>query len=309
RDIKPILARSCVACHTQKWEKPAGNLVLDDERLEKYSGNYPQATLPNHYFRLVMDHKGKYGHKLPGTGGYSYGRGSRYVWLLQSRRSLLVWKIFGQRTDGFSNDDFPIETVPVDASTLRLKGQPVGDRPRHPWRSVVGYTGSIMPPPESVAGTYAGPDGQKIKVAPLSDEDRRTIYRWIDLGCPIDLDYDPAKPQERGFGWMQDDNRPTLTLTYPRPGVNAPLTRILVGMHDYYTGVDMDSFQVMADFPLDGAPAGKNLASQFKAKTPGVWELTLSEPLTKLAKGKLTVSIKDRQGNITKIERTLSVNP
>src|SRR5581483_7245764 len=27
RDIKPILDRSCVACHTQKADKPAGNLV------------------------------------------------------------------------------------------------------------------------------------------------------------------------------------------------------------------------------------------------------------------------------------------
>ncbi len=307
RDVKPILDRSCVACHTQKWEKPAGNLVLDDTRLEEYSGMYPQARLPNQYFRLVMDHKGKYGHKVLGTGADSYGRGSRYVWPLQSRRSLLVWKIFGQRTDGFSNDDFAIETVPGNHDSLQLKGQPVANTPQSRKRSVVGYTGSIMPPPEAVAGAYVGPDGHKIKVAPLNDEDRRTIYRWIDLGCPIDLDYDPAKPQERGFGWMQDDNRPTLTLTYPRPGINVPLTRIVVGMHDYDTGLDMDSFRVVADFPLDGAAAGENLASRFKGKTPGVWELMLSRPLTKLPNGKLTVSVKDRQGNLTTIERTFTV--
>ena len=54
-----------------------------------------------------------------------------------------------------------------------------------------------MPPPEAVAGTYVGPDGKKIKVAPLTDEDRLTIVRWIDLGCPIDLDYDPANPRAR----------------------------------------------------------------------------------------------------------------
>ena len=50
-----------------------------------------------------------------------------------------------------------------------------------------------MPPPEAVAGTYAGPNGKKIKVAPLSDEDRLTLVRWIDLGCPIDLDYNLAE--------------------------------------------------------------------------------------------------------------------
>lgn len=164
-----------------------------------------------------------------------------------------------------------------------------------------------MPPPEAVAGTYAAPDGKKIKVAPLSDEDRRTIVRWIDLGCPIDLDYNPAKPEERGYGWMQDDNRPTLTLTYPKPGANGPLTRILVGMHDYDTGLDMDSFQVVADFALDGVAAGANLASKFKPKTPGVWELTLAKTVTELPKGKLTISVKDRQGNLTRIERSFAV--
>src|SRR5262249_22509576 len=33
RDVRPIFERSCVACHTQKAEKPAGKLVLDDDRL------------------------------------------------------------------------------------------------------------------------------------------------------------------------------------------------------------------------------------------------------------------------------------
>ena len=102
-------------------------------------------------------------------------------------------------------------------------------------------------------------------------------------------------------------NRPTLTLTYPKAGANGPLTRVLVGMHDYDTGLDMDSFQVVADFPLDGMDAGQNLASKFKAKTQGVWELTLAKPLAELPKGKLTVSVKDRQGNITRIERTFAV--
>src|SRR3954454_25289625 len=78
-------------------------------------------------------------------------------------------------------------------------------------------------------------------------------------------------------------------------------------MHDYYTGLDRGSFQVVADFPLDGAAAGQNLASNFKVKSPGVWEWTLGKPLTDLPKGKLTVSVRDRQGNVTRIERTFAV--
>jgi hypothetical protein len=141
----------------------------------------------------------------------------------------------------------------------------------------------------------------------LSAEDKLTLVRWIDLGCPIDLDYDAAHPQERGYGWMLDDTRPTLTLTYPRAGANPPLTRLLVGMHDYNTGLDMDSFQVVADFTLAGRAAGENLASKFAAKSPGVWEWTLARPLTELPRGKLTVSVRDRQGNVTRIERTFGV--
>src|SRR5262249_3294699 len=90
-------------------------------------------------------------------------------------------------------------------------------------------------------------------------------------------------------------------------GANTELARILVGMHDYDSGLDPNSFRVVADFSLDGVPAGADLASRFKPKSQGVRELTLARPVTRLAKGKLTVSVKDRHGNLTRIERTFSV--
>jgi hypothetical protein len=106
---------------------------------------------------------------------------------------------------------------------------------------------------------------------------------------------------------MLDEARPTLTLTYPRPNANTELSRILVGMDDYYTGLDMNTFEVTADFPVDGTPAGRNLAPRFHEKSQGVWELKLGRPITNLPKGKLTVSVRDRQGNVARIERTFSV--
>jgi hypothetical protein len=265
RDVKPILDRSCAACHSGKAEKPAGGLVLDDDRVVR------DTRSPGTYRNLVH----------PG------GRDTtRYVWPSQSRNSLLAWKLFGRRTDGF-----PEKMVPGaerdHAGLLARGGSPYSP-----------FKGSIMPPPEAVK---AG------KVKALSDEDRRTILRWIDLGCPIDHDYDPGRPERRGRGWMLDDQRPTLTLTYPRPGTNEPLTRLLVGMHDYGTGLDLDSFRVVASFPLDGVPAGEDLARRFKAKADGVWELALSRPLADLPSGRLTVSVKDREGNTSRIARTFSV--
>ena len=129
RDIKPILDRSCVACHTKKWEKPAGNLVLDDDtpvpRPQSIGGLVagPPAKVPGTYFRLALDHAGKFGHKSP-VGNWAHPQASRYVRMLQSRRSLLIWKIFGKRLDGFSNDDFAVETIPGDPNSLTYQGKP-----------------------------------------------------------------------------------------------------------------------------------------------------------------------------------------
>jgi hypothetical protein len=78
-------------------------------------------------------------------------------------------------------------------------------------------------------------------------------------------------------------------------------------MHDYYTGLDMDSFSVVADFAVNDTPPGKELAAQFRPKAKGVWELTLAKPITDLRKGKVTVSVKDRAGNVSRIERTFWV--
>jgi hypothetical protein len=295
RDVRPILERSCVACHTKKSQAPPAGLVLDadDERIGGYR-DFP-GEAPGTYFRLALDNgqrAGSHGQPLFGTHTGKHWRfplASRYIAKFQSRRSLLVWNIFGRRTDGLP------ESIKTEQNAQRYPHLFVDYEPR------------LMPPAEAVAGTYVGPDGRKIRVAPLTDEDRRTLVRWIDLGCPIDLDYDPADPAQRGRGWMLDDQRPTLTLTSPQPGVNPALPRILIGMHDYGTGLDLDSLQVVADFPIAGLTPGENLAAKFKPTASGVWELSLDRPLSELPQGKLTVSVRDRQGNVTRIERTFSV--
>jgi hypothetical protein len=78
-------------------------------------------------------------------------------------------------------------------------------------------------------------------------------------------------------------------------------------MHDYLTGLDMESLTVTADFEIDGVKPGENLASKFKALDGNRWELALSKPIGKLPMGVLKVSVKDRQGNVSKIERTFAI--
>jgi hypothetical protein len=289
RDVKPILAKHCTACHTSKnGKEPAAKLDLDaDDELVSAEN---LGKFPGTYYRLALDSRAKYGHKPAGWDSWGSQNASRYVRKFQSRRSLLVWKIYGERLDGFTNDDHPSEKEP-GSGKLFHKGEEV-DLQKNKSRTDLDHLGKPMP----------------LKGAPLSDEEKRTIARWIDLGCPIDLDYDPKNPQAIGFGWMLDDQRPTLTLTTPTPGKQESVSRIVVGMHDYGTGLNPDSFKVTANFAIDGTKPGENLAPKFKSISQGVWELKLTQPVTELPVGVLTVSVADKQGNVTRIERRICVS-
>ena len=122
--------------------------MLDDDEPRR---DHVAHSVPGTYYRLASDPKALFGHKPSGKEGWGEGlRKSRYVWAFQSRRSLLIWKIFGERLDGFSNDDHPMEAVPGDPGTPRFKGQPFEPGPENRQHPDVGYTGSIMPPPEAV---------------------------------------------------------------------------------------------------------------------------------------------------------------
>ena len=81
----------------------------------------------------------------------------------------------------------------------------------------------------------------------------------------------------------------------------------MIGMHDYGTGLNAESFRVTVDFAIDGVAAGENLAPKFQPTTQGVWEWKLAKPVAELKTGKLTVVVRDRQGHETRIERTFGV--
>lgn len=301
RDIKPIFARSCNACHTKDAAEPAGNLVLDDDAIVKAqnpAGLGFDVSLPASYARLAADAKGQWGHKPLHRHGWREQGASRYIMQMQARRSLLVWKIYGERLDGWKNEDFPYESRPGDPTSLVHMGEPVEATSQILEIAHTAYLGSQMPPPDAVKNG---------KVAPLTDEDRLTLVRWIDLGCPIDLTNLDGKSETPVPGWLVDDQRPTLTLTYPQRGKNAPFDQILIGMHDVSSGLDMESFTVTLDVPVGGVAAGTNLAAKFAKQTDGVWLWKLPQPMSAIDKAVLTVRVKDKQGNLTEIVRSFSV--
>ena len=116
RDIKPILERSCVPCHSASGN-PAAGLILDDEF--KFNG------VDNTYNRLANDPGGFFGiPPLTSPFGWNHNNQSRYIRSFQSRRSLLAWKVFGQRLDGWTNADHPSAFVPGNPNTLPGGGSP-----------------------------------------------------------------------------------------------------------------------------------------------------------------------------------------
>jgi hypothetical protein len=262
RDVRPILQRSCVACHSST--NAQGNLVLDDR--QDYNG------LPGDYARLADDSGARWGYK-PLIGNWRQSNASRYIRMFQSRRSLLVWKIFGRRLDGWTNADHPTESVPGNATTL-----PPGANANE---ADLDYTGEIMPPPGS-------------PVPDLSEDEKMIFARWVDLGCPIET----GDGDDANYGWFLDEIRPTLTVSSPRPNRNdRPVMEIRVGVADAYKGINAASLSVKADFPVDGLAAGTELVSRGSFIAPGIFSIPLSTPLTNLPPSHIQAAVADNQGN------------
>lgn len=278
RDIRPLLQRSCVSCHTKLNPTPPGNLVLDDTT--DYGG------VPGDYARLADDQTSRWGYDpLIGYGAERWWRqtnASRYVRMFQSRRSLLAWKVFGERLDGWSNSDHPTESVPGDPNTL-----PSGANPN---AADLDFTGSIMPP--------AGGG-----VPALTIDERMTIARWIDLGCPINSGDNGNTP----YGWFLDEVRPTLFVSVPAP--DAPwetLGEIVIGVADANSGVDLSSISVRANFDVGGRAAGSELAQSLEEVGDGIYRIATGDSVSVPEDGELAIEVRDHQGNTTWYKRTKS---
>jgi len=270
RDIRPILQARCISCH--QGTTPAGNLSL--------ANLTPVAGLPGDYYRLAADDSAQFGHRpVIANGTWRQTNASRYVRAFQSRRSLLIWKLFGERLDGWSNADHPTESVPGNAATL----PPGADRNS----ADIDFTGSIMPPPPAL---------------PLSEDEKRLFVRWIDLGAPIDTG-------NAAYGWRLDDLRPTLTVSSPRPGVNTQaVSEIRIGAADANSGIAAGSLSLKASVAIAGRPAGSELADLLQNVAQGVWSLPLGNPLPPTPSAWIATEVRDVQGNITRVRVAFSTS-
>ncbi|MDO6558271.1 HzsA-related protein [Paraglaciecola chathamensis] len=281
KDIRPLLRTKCISCHTGKFA-PA-SLSLSDLSVDKRS------NLPNDYSRLCDDPNAKWGTppliKVAGVHKWRQTNASRYIRKFQSRRSLLIWKLLGRRLDGWNNDDHPTESTPGDVKTL--------PKDTIPNEADIDFLGTIMPPDNS-------------DISPLSENEKLTFIRWIDLGCPVDT----SKGTKReGYGWFLDETKPTLNIAAPNAkNLKQPLTEIVIGIADYYSGIDIESLSITASFQIDNHAPDTQLSPFFTSKNKGIYTYKLKTPIYELSDGEISVEIGDRQGNINKMVRSFKIN-
>jgi hypothetical protein len=227
--------------------------------------------LPGDYARLAADQSAQWGYKpVAADATWRLYLASRYIRMMQSRRSLLTWKVFGKRMDGWTNADHPTESVPGDLTTL-----PAGADPN---RADLDYVGTC-------------PAAQRV-----TEEEKMTIARWIDLGAPINLG---------PYGWFLDDLKPTVHVDVPRAGaMTEALTRIRFGLADANSGVDLATLSVLGSFEIGCQTPVKQLASQAVEVDDGIYEIQLPSSVRNATGGWVNVSVKDRQGNVTRVQRT-----
>ena len=92
-------------------------------------------------------------------------------------------------------------------------------------------------------------------------------------------------------------------MSLPRPGPNTEQVDVLrIGMADANTGIDLATFSVKSDLPIEGRLPMDELADLFVEVEPGVHVLTLSDPLPASTDQHLLAEVADLQGNVIRLD-------
>jgi hypothetical protein len=138
----------------------------------------------------------------------------------------------------------------------------------------------------------------------LTDLEKRTVARWIDLGAPIDFPELNMAGQE-GFRYTDDYQLPVINIQQPKRGENHESLAI-IGFTDAKSGLNWNSLAI-SFYPVDGAESVQNI-SQFNLSNRNV--ITLDLPvMTENRNYILKVEITDNAGNKNIQSTNFSWNP
>ncbi len=136
----------------------------------------------------------------------------------------------------------------------------------------------------------------------LSDKEKRTIARWVDMGGPIDF------PQTNGFGYTDDSQLPIINLSSPTFGTNERDIDVIFGLHDTKSGIDEESLKVSFEY-VNQNNKGKlvienvwipslKLNLNKSLKKQGVYSLKLPQQyMKKQGDYIITIQVSDQTGN------------
>jgi hypothetical protein len=135
-------------------------------------------------------------------------------------------------------------------------------------------------------------------ISGITDLDKRTIARWVDLGAPIDF------PNTDGMGYTDDYQLPIVNIYTPYRGDNIT-TELKVGFSDALSGLNWETLSVSYHSLLDNIelPVGININTEVDTKNILTKELNISP-----GEYIISISIKDLTGNIGLSTRRFSVN-
>jgi hypothetical protein len=269
RDVYPILTAKCGDCHF--GSPPPNGALLSMFDVQPVPGSSPSGITQaaRTYNALANDSTGQFtsGQSIPGTRStYVTPQESRYVRALQARQSYLVWKLWGARLDGRTNSSFPLPNQPSTADLDFVQAN-------------------------------------CLAAARTTPTERGTISRWIDLGCPIDLD----RPRSR---YTDDTLIPVLTLRLFNSGGQV---QVRVGALDIESGIDASSMRV------ELTPSGGSTTVLGAGGTPialdpdtGVATVATSIPVSGISVStplSVTATVRDLAGNLERIESTVDSAP
>ena len=143
----------------------------------------------------------------------------------------------------------------------------------------------------------------------LSMAEKMAFARWIDLGAPIDLSVIRGNP---GLGWFLDDLKPTLTISSPRINYNPnPVDYIRLGVADAYTGIDLNTLSITANFSVNGRAADSELSDLAINTSAGIYQINLDQPVpVDQVERHIRAEVADNEGNIKRVDvRFYTANP
>lgn len=151
------------------------------------------------------------------TGGTYYPpQQSQYIRVPQARESLLTWVFWGERLDGRDN----------------------------------GYKSDDIDYSDDIHNAHLSLH-ESSNLAKITDLEKRTVARWIDLGGPIDF------PETDGMGYTEDNQLPIINIT--KGDISQGSIRVHIGTIDVHSAIDWSTLSVKA-YPVEGETSDNSCA-------------------------------------------------